>query len=258
MTLRDYQQSMRSVLLDREVTRESWQALGGDVKRWQAYRRMVRSRFYQTIDHGFERLASALGEERFHQLVDAFLATEPPRSPYLRDLPREFLRFFEARWPSLRGEITLPPYALDLARYEWAELETAYSFEEVRAAEVGPLAMDAVAVLSPAHRLLELSYAVHTLGVAGDDAVAERPTWLCLYRDPASHEVTTLDVTKVAWRMLVDIGRAEIPLTDIVRDAAKGEGVEVDVAFVEALSTLLADLVERGVILGSFAKRKTA
>ena len=42
-------------------------------------------------------------------------------------------------------------------------------------------------------------------------------------------------------------------LTDVVRNASGQTNVEVDVAFVEALSALLADLVERGVLLGSLA-----
>jgi hypothetical protein len=42
------------------------------------------------------------------------------------------------------------------------------------------------------------------------------------------------------------------PLSGVVRDAAAAHGVTIDLAFIEALSTLLADLTERGVILGSF------
>jgi hypothetical protein len=51
--------------------------------------------------------------------------------------------------------------------------------------------------------------------------------------------------------MLSLMRRGDLTLTDVVRNAAGEVGVTVDVAFVEALSTLLADLIERGVLLGS-------
>jgi len=43
-------------------------------------------------------------------------------------------------------------------------------------------------------------------------------------------------------------------LTRVVQKAAEQHGLPIDVPFVDALSTLLAELSERGVLLGSRAE----
>ena len=112
--------------------------------------------------------------------------------------------------------------------------------------------MDRVAVLSPALRLLDVGYGVHRLATDGSGApTAPESMTLCLYRDRASHEVETLELTPVAATMLRQIADRKTPLTQIVRNAAVAHHVSIDVAFIDALSTLLADLTERGVLLGS-------
>jgi hypothetical protein len=255
MTWLAYQSALKDALLKESPAPDDWRALGRETSRWQAYRRMVRSRFYQTIDHGFERLIGAIGADRFHRIVDRFLAEDPPRSPYLRDLPGEFLRFAEARPGAL---CDLPPYAKDLMRYEWAELDAAYSHEEVRADDVVALDMHRPAVLTPTHRLLHLEYPVHSMGTDGSGApLARAPIALCLYRDRRTHDVETLELTPVAASLLAGMARRDgaepAPLVEVVQRAAAEHGAAVDVAFVEALSALLAELTERGVLLGSLA-----
>jgi hypothetical protein len=262
MTWLAYQRTMKDLLLGADPAGADLSALGGHATRWQAYRRMVRSRFYQTLDHGFERLVRAIGTERFHRLVDRFLAEDPPKSPYLRDLPGELLRFAERRHELLEETPALPAYALDLMRYEWAELDTAYSPEAQPDPDVVPLEMDRPAVLSPAHRLLRLEYTVHAIGSGEGGVVPVRsPVALCLYRDPKTYEVETLVLTPVAATLLFAIAnpadkRAPPPLVQLIRQAAALHGSTVDAPFVEALSTLLADLSERGLLLGSLASQE--
>ncbi len=254
-----YQRTMKDLLLAENPGAQAWRSLGRDEARWKAYRRMVRSRFYQTIDHGFERLIGAIGESRFHRIVDRFLADDPPRSPYLRDLPGEFLRFVEGRRDVLDEAPALPAYALDLMRYEWAELDVAYSHEEIRPDEVVALDMNRPAALSPAHRVLKLEHPVHSMGTDGSGApTAPAPVSLLLYRDRTTHDVETLELTPVAATLLAAIAHRggyppPMPLARVVREAADAHGAAVDLAFVEALSTLLTDLTERGVLLGSLA-----
>lgn len=249
-----YQSQLRDLLLAETPALADFASLGGEPGRWQAYRRMVRSRFYAVTGHAFERLIGVIGIERFHGLVDRFLGEAPPRSPYFRDVPGELLAFVESGWERIHVPCALPPFTLDLMRYEWAELDTGYSHEEVRSSDVAPLVMDQKAVLAPAHRLLQLGFAVHHLGAEGDDGqVVCEPVALCLYRDPTTHEVETLELTPVAFAILAGIEQQSASLTEIVRNASGELGIEVNVAFIEALSALLADLVERGVLLGSVA-----
>src|SRR5260221_14629378 len=119
--------------------------------------------------------------------------------------------------------------------------------------------MNRLAVLFPAHRLIDVEYPVHQMETDGEVGPVDRaPMSLCLYRDPKSHDVTTLELTPVAARILAEIERRTAPLADVVRNAAESHGVNIDVPFVEALSTLLADLIERGLLLASLADTEKA
>jgi hypothetical protein len=250
----DYQRSLRDVCLSLDPSARDLDALGSEGWRWREYRRMVRARFSETIDHCYARLVELLGKERFHGLVDRFFAEAPPRSLYLRDVPGEFLAFAEARLDALASSAPLPPFFLDLARLEWAELDTAYTFEESRAAEVVPFDMNLPAVLSPAHRVLRLTYPVHRAADPGALAELSRsPIALCLYREPTTHDVRTLELNPVAAALVEAMGRADRPLTELVRDVAAREGATIDVAFVDAFSALMADFSERGLLLGSLS-----
>ena len=259
MSFLSYQAELRDALLASDPPDAAFAAFGAHPERWKVYRRMVRSRFADSIEHGFERLRAAVGADRFREIVWRFLAEAPPHSHYLRDVPGEFLRFFEKNCAALTRAYVLPAHALDLARYEWAELETAYSFEETSAVDVGPLDMHRTAVLSPAHRLIDLAYPVHRMGTAGhDETMQAAPFSLCLYRDAKTHEVAVLELTPVTAAMLSFMELRTSTLTEVVRSAAEAVGVTVDVAFVEALSTLLADLIDRGVLLGSLVPKETS
>ncbi|HMI86786.1 MAG TPA: putative DNA-binding domain-containing protein [Polyangiaceae bacterium] len=259
MSFLSYQAELRDALFASDAAVTPSAALGPNPERWKVYRRMVRSRFAESIEHGFQRLHAAVGDDRFREIVERFLAESPPRTHYLREVPQEFLQFFERNQAALASAYALPAYALDLARYEWAELETAYSFGERSAAPIGPFDMNLVPVLSPAHRLIDVSYPVHRISTDGsDEAMRAAPFSLCLYRERASHDVAVLELTPVTASMLSLMQGRSSTLTEIVRNAAESVGVTVDIAFVEALSTLLADLIERGVLLGSLVPKETS
>ena len=254
---RDEQARLAQALLAPEVDDASWAALGGEPTRWQVYRRLVRGRVRQTMEHALPMFSSAIGASSFAALLDLFLARGVPRSPYLRDLPGELLAWLDD--DALDQRRQWPEFAYDLARYEWAELDVAY--DSARAPEpIAALSMDGVPVLQPAHRLLDLGYPVHRVETEAElAALAREPIALCLYRDSATHEVQMLELTPIAATILRSIGSgARLPLTQIVRNAAALHDVQVDVAFVGALSELLASLTERGLLLGSLNNSETS
>lgn len=253
MHMGGYQERLGSLLLDRVPSDDDLQQLGGEAWRWLTYRRLVRNRLYETIEHAFGRLAAGVGDETFRALADRFLAEQGSRSPYLRDVPGELLAWLEQRGAEALG---MPLWALDLVRLEWAELATAYAEEDVPpAGSIVALRMDLPAVATGAHRLLWLQYPVHGSGARTDGEASMRraPVVLCVYRDPRTFEVHTLELSPIAGALLRELARAERPLVDAVRSVARDHGVVLDGAFVEALSAVLADWVERGLVLGSLS-----
>ncbi|MBI2389656.1 MAG: hypothetical protein HYV09_08670 [Deltaproteobacteria bacterium] len=145
-------------------------------------------------------------------------------------------------------------------------LEVSYAHEEQGAAEVrtaSELSFERPAVLTPAHRILRARWSVHRL--PDDDpraasvparwpaSVVEGPFALCLYRDAASHEVRVLELSPIAAAILEEVAPGHRAVVEAVRAAAEREGFAIDAPFIEAFSELVADLVERGVWLGSRA-----
>jgi hypothetical protein len=241
-----YQDDLRRVILERDAPEAALRALGAEPWRWEAYRRLVRNRLGETLAHGFERLRAFLGEARFRALVDAFLEEQGPRSCYLRDAPGEMLQ-----WIERRGGVDLEPWALDLARLEWAELEVAYAPDPPRANRVIDLATDRPAVLCPSYRVLRLDHPAHRIA-AGQPAPEREPTVLCLYRDVTTHAVHTLELSEVVGDLLDALGESEALAGAIAGVAARAR-ITIDEPWLTAMSAVLADFVERGLILGSAA-----
>jgi hypothetical protein len=243
------QRALRDLCLRPDVRPADLEALGGEAGRWLVYRRMVRARLREAVGHGFERLAARVGAATFGAWFEAFLARRPPRSAYLREVAGEFAAFLTGGYE--RPGDPHPALTCDLARFEWAELDCAYEAAPPPAS--APLAMHLRPALSPAHRLLRLEHAAHRLGRDEPLAdVAPGPLWVCAYRDPATFDVRVLELTEVTGRLLAAMARAERPLVELVREAADGAAVVPDAAWLASLSDVLADFVERGLLLGSW------
>jgi hypothetical protein len=252
VTWLDDQSILRDLLLMPAPRDDDLARLGGP--RWLVYRRMVRARFATVLAEAFEDFRTAVGPGAFADLVDRFLAESPPRSPYLRDIPLEFHGFLQGYSGRPAGHAAWPAFALDLARFEAATAELAHLATPTGSSEVEPLDMHLFAVLSPTARLLDLQHAVHVFDAEHRD-VPLRPVTLLIYRAASTGEVETLEMNPVASRIVRGIAREEAPLVEVVRIAAGEASVAIDASFVESFSILLADLVERGVVLGSRGSR---
>lgn len=248
----DYQRLFVDLLFKKDFE-ESLAALTSDPQsqlRFRVYRRMARHRLSEVIDNCFPKLRGVLGD--LDPLVERWFDEAPPRSPFIRDVGAELVAW-------LRPEVMpagAPPWALELARHEQAMLEVEYAGEEQGAEdvrEIGELDFHRPAVLTPAHKIVRARYAVHRLGddVTAESRVDEASFALCLYRDPATHEVHVLELSPIAASILEEVERGDRPVVDAVRAAAAAHGVEVDGQLVGAFAELVSDLAERGVWLGA-------
>lgn len=168
-----------------------------------------------------------------------------PRSHYLRDAPRELVERLAASWAV---DPALPPFLADLARHELSVYEVGAA--PPRSARVDGDALDLArpVAFDAAARLLRYAFPVHRLRDE-DDELAAAPTVLLAYRD-AEHDVRWLELTSFG-AALVDRLMAGAPLADAVRGACEAEHIPLDPASIGRASALLADLAERGALLGS-------
>ncbi len=209
-------------------------------ERLGVYRRLARAAMNDAIGSILPRTVALLGARLDDELA-RFYAERGPRTHYLRDVPLELVEHAWRRW---RDDPALPPHLADLARLEALELTVAIGDDDDARARP-ELRLDARAVFRAAVGQVSLAHAVHEDG----EPPARRPVSLLVYRD-AEHALRTLELTPAAAAIVTRL-RAGEPLGIAIEAGAADAGVPVDDALLAGTARFLADLAERGVLLGS-------
>ncbi len=207
------------------------------------YRGMVHSRLRGVVEGFLPRTAGYLGEPRLRAAVAAFLAGRAPRSVYFRGVPGEFLAWAAPRW---RADPTLPAFLVDLATHEWLDGEVSNGEAGGEAAGGDPIALDRPVQLDGSVQLRRYAFAVHR---QGDPPVAE-PTAILAYRDREALRVRLLELTPRAAALCERLLAGE-SLQAALTGACAAVGEALDDEFLAAMASFLADLGERGVLLGA-------
>jgi hypothetical protein len=219
----------------------------------------------------------------FGEVFESFCDARGPRSHYLRDVTGEFLDFFEERFAA---DARVPRFLLELGRLEAAQIEIAAAPSRRELRENGvrsehphadlaartepnaaprlsppkeltaPPASDAELHLArgirfiEACRLFHFEHAVHRLPEdTGDRTVPDpRATFLLIYRSP-EHDVRYLELSPVAEAILRRLLEGSTLEAALVRGSSEG-GVPLDDSVLAGTAQFLADLAERGVLLG--------
>lgn len=158
------------------------------VERLDIYASMYFYRILDALRQDFPKLATALGEEVFHNLITDYLLVHPSRHYSLRRVG-ERLPAFIAKHDVRRST----PFAADLGALEWALVDsfeaadhdvlTTEALAQVPASRWGDLILEA----SPSLRLLDLQFPVDSVwsAVAEDEAaplVREERTRIRVWR----------------------------------------------------------------------------
>lgn len=110
------------------------------IERLEIYNRMYWFRLLESVAEDCPGLRAFLGESKFWELAQAYLATYPSRSYTLRNLCSRLPRFI-AEQPQWTEPFTAA--ALDIARFEWAQI---VAFDD---AVLKPLSRKAIAAADP-------------------------------------------------------------------------------------------------------------
>lgn len=220
----------------------------GGLARLGVYRKLVRHTLRDAVWMAIPRVMARLGVV-FDETFDRFLAERAPRTRYLRDVTVELLEWSIPQW---RRDERVPAYIVDLARHESVQIEIgAMPAErvEVRDAALDP---DRGVAFIAASRVLRYAFAVHELADDETDRTlpAERSTTLFVYRNP-EHEVRYLELTPLAAAIIERLRGRGASLGDAIRDACTELSHPLDAAVLEGTARVLADLAERGALLGS-------
>ncbi len=224
---------------------------GVTAQRAAVYRELVFNNIKGFLDGNFPVLSAIVGETRWQQVAEQFIAEHPCQTPYFLEIGREFLTWFR----SATTEVTQTlPFAIELAHYEWAELAIAVAEDEPGATFADANLLDTVPLICASAWALRYDYPVHLIGPEFlPDQQPDVETFLLVYRG-ADEEVHFIELNALTW-LLIEQLRQDPTLTARQQlQAIAAQFPQLDPASVETggEQTLL-ELRERGVIIGSRA-----
>ncbi len=229
---------------------EDAEALLASPRRLGLYRRLVRHNVVHVIGTMLEQTRARFEHHvpgAFERTIDAFLASAGPRTPHLRDVPSEFLTWAAPRW---RADGSVARWLVDYAEYELVEFTVSVAPRFAVPPMLVDIAMDRTLVFAAPHVMVHLGWAVHL--VTKDDVASQpdpRAVSLLVYRD-ATHQARFLELSPLAASILERLfaGRA---LGQAMLDACNASKHVLDDTVALGVARLLADLAERGVLLGA-------
>ncbi|HEX2880274.1 MAG TPA: hypothetical protein VHO25_12150 [Polyangiaceae bacterium] len=221
-----------------------------DVQRLLVYRRLVQHTLRNTVQLAMPRSIARLGPV-FDEYFARFLAERGPRTHYLRDVTYELLDWSE---PLLRVDPRVAPYLPDLMRHEALRIEMGALPAGRAGHKLEALELDRSVAFIEASRVVRYRFAVHELPDDDEDTSepASEPTALFVYRSP-EHQVRYLRLSPLASAILDKLHGERCSLRDAMTSASAELGFTLNEQVLEGAAQLLADLAERGALLGSAA-----
>lgn len=224
-------------------------AMAAQADRLMIYRTLVHNRIKNAIRDFVPRTLARLGRAPFGGTFDRYMDELGPQSPYLRDVPEEFVNWAAPIW---KRDASVPDYIVDLARHELLELVVRNDPRGGEPATGVPVALDRGIRFDGSVRLCHYAHPVHELPRGLDDKTAPdaRSTDLLVYRD-AQGRVRYLELTPFAAAVVAALLTDRLALEPALRRACAVLDEPLDDDKLAGAASLLADLGERGVALGA-------
>ena len=238
--LADFQRSFGAHL---RAPRQSPRPAGTPARRMAVYVELVHNNIAGFLNSCFPVARQTLGEKRWGALVRRFIATHRGETPYFREIPLEFLTWFQSARPG-----GYPAWLPSLLHYEWAELAVDTMAVDLPAGVPAADAAHGTAVLNPAMLLLAYDWPVQRIG----------PTWrprkpapvqLLVYRD-AGDAVRFMQLNPVTARLVALLQAGERPVAELLAQLAAELGYADSAAFMGFGMQVLQELQREGVVLG--------
>lgn len=170
-----------------------------DPKRMAAYEELFYNNINESLSNSFPVLRKLHDDERWHALVRDYFTSHRARTPLFHEMPREFLIYLEQGHEEQNGDY---PFLLELAHYEWIELELLTADETVPEHDARGDLLNGPPLLSPLTRLLSYHYPVHQIGPENiPQQPGVEPTHLLVYRD-LEDEIGFMELNPVTARLL--------------------------------------------------------
>lgn len=167
--------------------------------------KIYRELFYKNIEgficSAFPVLRRLYNDDDWHAMVRDFIHRHQSQTPYFLEISEEFLAYLDSERKPHRCD---PVFALELARYEWAELALFVAEQTIPADAVAgeQSLIDHIPVLSPLAWSMVFRYPVHQIGPSFQpEQASEQAVCLVVYRN-RQDKVAFLEANPVTARLL--------------------------------------------------------
>lgn len=174
---------------------------GIEDRRMAIYRELFFNNLFNLLSSTFPVLTKIHSDKKWRQLIRQFMIHHQAKTPYFLEVPQEFLAFLQSTYPGMEDNF---PFLLELAHYEWVELELSVSTAENDWERINPDGNleTGVPVKSKLAYVIEYQYPVQKIDTSylptepGDQA-----TYLSVYRK-ADNELGFMELNPVTARLL--------------------------------------------------------
>ncbi len=168
-------------------------------KRMAAYTELFYNNINDFLSNAFPVLRKIHDDTAWHALVRDYFSHHRARTPLFHEMPREFLYYLNSEREAQQDDY---PFMVELAHYEWIELELLTAEDHTPAYDADGDLLDSPPLISPLSRLLSYHYAVHQIGPDNIPTQADSPlTHLLVYRD-LKDEIGFIELNPVTARLL--------------------------------------------------------
>ncbi len=223
---------------------------GIEERRLKIYRELFFNNVESLLAGNFPVIRKLYGDD-WDGLIRDFYREHGCQTPLFTELPREFMRYLDARDDQNRGD---PPWLRELAHYEWVEMALQISdatTQDIAHDPDGDL-LTGRPLLSPLVWPLAYTWPVHRIGPEfRPDTPPETPTLLMLRREPKGH-VSFHALTPLTYRLLQRLdAEPELSGHEQLIALAAEAGAEDAEPFIANGAAQLAAYRQEGTVLGT-------
>jgi hypothetical protein len=212
------------------------------------YRELFFNNLHGLLSGNFPVICRTLGETPWRDLVRAFYAEHRSHTPLFTEIPREFIRYLQARAAAGRED---PPWLAELAHYEWVELALQIADDAVPAHDPQGDLLEGVPVPSPFAWALAYTWPVPHLGPAFQPRQAPAEPTLLLVRRDAAQAIHFAQLSPLVFRLWELLAAGQASGRAALQVLAGEAGVAADAAFLREGSAMLARMHAEGSLLGT-------
>ncbi len=219
---------------------------GVSAARMALYHELFYNNFTETLARAFPVLRQVLDATHWQSLCQQFFVQHTCSTPYLARLPGEFVDFLR------QCKINNPLWLLELALWEWTELELLLAPDPVLLTPCKVDVIHGIPLLSPLLRVHAFDFAVHKICT---DYLPNRPdaqkNYLAAWRK-LDDSITFMQVNEFSYRLLQLLKNNREHTGFELLTMIAGEQTEYEVAvIIRGGSDMLQSFYQKNIVLGA-------